>query len=135
MCTFVCSHSSRWETAVHLTAQIGPDSSVISSWGFELNWSEHYHLCSHCCSAEKSKKWRGGYGINLQCVQLAGRSSKHSLAAPSVPVSTSLFHTAVLNKYKAVSILWRKADFLVLDRPPCAILTKINSTATWRSTM
>lgn len=56
------------ESAVHLTPQIAYDSRAISSPGFELNWSEQYHLCllkgrsgSRCCSAERNQEEREGW--------------------------------------------------------------------------
>lgn len=65
--TYLNVFSPPLESAVHLAPQIAYDSNAISSRGFELNWSEQYHLCllkgrsgSHCCSTERN--WVDGGG-------------------------------------------------------------------------
>lgn len=79
------------ESAVHPAPQIAYDSRAISSRGFELNWSEQYHLCllkgrsgSHCCSAEKNHE--GGHGGQKSCYLQPSKPVFHMQSAQLAPL-------------------------------------------------
>lgn len=88
------------ESAVHLAPQIAYDSRAISSRGFELNWSEQYHLCllkgrsgSRCCSAERNREERerwvdGGMGRAREVKKLLPATIKASVSHAICPAGS-----------------------------------------------
>lgn len=84
------------ESPVHLAPQIAYDSRTISSRGFELNWSEQYHLCllkgrsgSRCCSTERNREEGGRVGCVVGWDGEGGEEGGKKLLPATIKASVS----------------------------------------------
>lgn len=115
------------ESAVHLAPQIAYDSRAISSPGFELNWSEQYHLCllkgrsgSRCCSAERNREGEGGEG-ERGAKKLLPATIKASVSHAICPAGSPVRRAGCLLLPRSLLPHLHPLSFLPLCSSPCVL--------------
>lgn len=121
------------ESAVHLAPQIAYDSRAISSPGFELNWSEQYHLCllkgrsgSRCCSAERNREGEGGEG-ERGAKKLLPATIKASVSHAICPAGSPVRRAGCLLLPRSLLPHLHPLSFLPLCSSPCVLSLSLST--------